>query len=85
MRPLPSPQQICSLIKEAAAEGPFPFLIAIDGRCGSGKTTLGQRLAELLEANLFHADDFYLRPCQRTPERYNEPGGNMDRDLLLHT
>jgi uridine kinase len=23
-------------------------------------------------------DDFFLRPCQRTPERFAEPGGNVD-------
>ncbi|MBQ7502638.1 uridine kinase [bacterium] len=77
-----NPEQICSLIKKAASGGPRPFLIAIDGRCGSGKTTLAERLAKLLEANLFHADDFYLRPCQRSEARYREPGGNMDRERL---
>ena len=25
-------------------------------------------------------DDFYLQACQRTKERYNEPGGNVDRE-----
>lgn len=66
-----------------------PLLVAIDGRCGSGKTTLGLALqAELRErfgvpVNLFHMDDFYLRPEQRTPERYAEPGGNVDRERFL--
>lgn len=25
-----------------------------------------------------HMDDYFLRPVQRTPERYAEPGGNVD-------
>ena len=31
---------------------------------------------------LFHADDYFLRPEQRTPERLAQPGGNMDRERL---
>ncbi len=55
-------------------------LIAIDGRCASGKTTLAENLRKELSCNLFHMDDFFLRPEQRTPERYSEPGGNVDRE-----
>ena len=55
-----------------------PFLIAIDGNCGSGKTTLGNFLAKELHASLFHMDDFFLQPHQRTAERLAEPGGNVD-------
>lgn len=54
--------------------------IAIDGRCGSGKTTLANKLKEYLDCHIFHMDDFYLQVCQRTKERYNEPGGNVDRE-----
>lgn len=52
--------------------------IAIDGRCASGKTTLGIYLKEQLMADLFHMDDFFLRPEQRTKKRLEEPGGNVD-------
>ena len=31
---------------------------------------------------LFHADDFFLRPEQRTAARYAQPGGNLDRERL---
>lgn len=55
-----------------------PFLIAIDGSCGSGKSTLGKYLAKELGASLFHMDDFFLQPHQRTAERLAEPGGNVD-------
>lgn len=55
-----------------------PFLIAIDGMCGSGKTTLANYLAKKLAASVFHMDDFFLQPHQRTEERLTEPGGNVD-------
>ncbi len=59
-----------------------PVLIGVDGMCASGKTTLGTALAEVYDANLFHADDFYLPQERRTPERMASPGGNMDRERL---
>ena len=46
-----------------------PILVAIDGRCGSGKTTLGEYLKGQFDCNLFHMDDFFLRMEQRTPDR----------------
>ena len=54
--------------------------VAIDGRSASGKSTLGGMLARIYDANLFHMDDYFLRPEQRTPQRYAEPGGNVDRE-----
>lgn len=69
--------------------GRKPFLIAIDGRCGSGKTTLADALSKAVEARfgiscpVLRMDDFYLRPEQRTRERYLEPGGNVDRERFL--
>ena len=53
-------------------------LVAIDGKCTSGKTTLAAGLAEIFDCNMFHMDDFFLRPEQRTPERFSEVGGNVD-------
>lgn len=52
--------------------------LAIDGRCASGKSTLGKELSESFDCNLFHIDDYFLRPEQRTEERLNTPGGNFD-------
>ena len=60
-----------------------PLLIAIDGRCGSGKTTLGEALAKRLHASLIHMDDFYLRMEQRTEARFQEPGGNVDYERFF--
>ncbi len=59
-----------------------PVFIGIDGMCASGKTTLGTMLSEVFEANLFHADDYFLPPEKRTKERFAQPGGNMDRERL---
>ena len=58
-------------------------ILAIDGRSGSGKTTLSQLLKSVYKCNVIHMDDFFLRPEQRTKERYNEAGGNVDRERFL--
>ena len=55
-----------------------PLIVAIDGRCGSGKTTLGEYLEQVFDCNLFRMDDFFLRMEQRTPQRLKETGGNVD-------
>jgi uridine kinase len=53
-------------------------IVAIDGKCTSGKTTLASKLAEIYDCNVFHMDDFFLRTEQRTPDRFAEVGGNVD-------
>ena len=53
-------------------------IVAIDGNCTAGKTTLAGKLAEIYDCNVLHMDDFFLRAEQRTPERYAEVGGNVD-------
>ena len=55
-----------------------PFVAAIDGRCGSGKTVLAQRLAENLSCPVVHTDDFYLPPERRVPDWEKIPCANMD-------
>lgn len=55
-------------------------ILAIDGPCASGKSTLGQILSDTFGLTLLHMDDFFLRPEQRTPARFAEPGGNVDRE-----
>lgn len=56
-----------------------PVIVAVDGRCASGKTTFAQRVEELFDdCNVFHMDDFFLPPEKRTPERLSTPGGNVD-------
>ncbi len=60
-----------------------PVLVAIDGRCAAGKTTLAEELRELCGCGVVHMDHFFLRPEQRTEERLNTPGGNVDRERVL--
>lgn len=59
-------------------EGGRPIIIAIDGRCGSGKSMLAKRLSEVFTCNVFHMDDFFLPVSLRTKERLLQPGGNVD-------
>lgn len=59
------------------------LLLAIDGGSASGKTTLAALLAQRYGCPVFHMDDFFLRPEQRTPQRLAEPGGNVDRERFF--
>lgn len=58
-------------------------IISIDGRCGSGKTSLAAILAELFDCNIVHMDDFYLPPSRRAENWRQIPGGNIDFDRIL--
>ena len=57
-------------------------LVAIDGRCASGKTTLARMLQSRFACDVIPMDSFFLRPEQRTAERYRMPGGNVDYERL---
>lgn len=68
---------VLAAIDRAMAEHPR-LRVAIDGPCAGGKSTLGAMLREIYGCPVFHMDDFFLRPEQRTPQRLAEPGGNVD-------
>ena len=68
---------------EAALAGKDRIIVAIDGPCASGKTTLAAELSARLSCPVIHMDHFFLRPEQRTPERLAEPGGNLDRERFM--
>ena len=59
------------------------IIVAIDGRCGSGKTTLAARLQKDLRCAVCHMDDFFPRPQQRTEARLSQPGENVDHERFL--
>lgn len=61
------------------------FLLAIDGMCASGKSTLAKQLSKQLNAHVFHMDDFYLPLELRTSQRLNQPGGNVHYERFLET
>ena len=53
-------------------------VVSIDGRCGSGKTSLAALIREVFDCNVFHMDDFYLPPQERKEDWQNIPAGNMN-------
>lgn len=55
-----------------------PFLLAIEGRCGAGKTTMAERIRAKSGCAVIPMDHFFLRPDMRSEERLREPGGNVD-------
>lgn len=54
------------------------IFIIIDGMSGGGKTYLGKHLQHIFNSSLFSMDDFFLQKNQRTAERLDEAGGNID-------
>lgn len=52
--------------------------VAIDGGCGAGKSALASLISGVYDCSVFHMDDFFLMPSQRTQERLQEAGGNVD-------
>ena len=73
-------EDIFESISARALQGPAPFLVAIDGRCASGKSTLAAYLGEKLKAPLLHIDDFYLPFAHRTALRMERVGGHIDSE-----
>lgn len=51
--------------------------LAVDGHCASGKTTLANQLADILDAQVIHMDDFFLPVNMRTEQRLAQAGGNV--------
>lgn len=71
-------ERVRKSILEIVTKDEKQIIIAIDGNCGCGKSTMATELAGALDANLFHMDDFYLPEVMKTEERMAEPGGNVD-------
>ena len=75
---------LSALLSAALAQKPTrPLVLALDGRCGSGKTTLANALAaQLPGCTLLRTDDFYLPPARRSPDWAHTPCANMDLTRL---
>lgn len=58
-------------------------VVAIDGLCGSGKTTLAALLGSLYGTQPIPMDDFFLPYDLRTAERLSQPGGNVHHERFL--
>ncbi len=54
-------------------------VVAIEGKCASGKTTLASYIEDVYgeKCSVIHTDHFFLPPKLRTPERLLEIGGNI--------
>lgn len=63
--------------KEIGSDEKPVFVLAIDGRAASGKSTMAEQLGQILDAGLVHMDDFFLPLGMRTEERLATPGGNV--------
>lgn len=71
-------QDLIKTIKITAAK-----IIAIDGRCAAGKTTLAGKMAEELHCKVVHMDDYYLPFNKRTDSVMQKPGGHMDYERII--
>ncbi len=58
-------------------------VIAIEGCCASGKTTVAKKLADEFNMQTIHMDDFFLPPEMRTPERLDTAGGNVHYERFI--
>lgn len=58
-------------------------VVAIDGKCGSGKSFYADVLSRYYNfCTIIHCDDFFLPPEMRTRERLSQVGGNIDYERL---
>lgn len=69
-------------IAEKGADRPR-LLITLDGPCASGKTTMARKLAQVLQGEVAHTDDYVIPHTRKTPERLAVPGGNCDAERLI--
>ena len=78
-----APPSLISLLAAALVQQPTkPLVLALDRRCGSGKTTLANTLARQFPASItLHTDDFYqmcIRDSRSAPR-------SKDSNFLLIT
>lgn len=74
--------QILAAIQELLdkADKGKSVIVAIDGRCGSGKSSFAKLIKSTYACNVFHMDDYYL-PMDKRKENWEKlNGGNMDFD-----
>ena len=72
---------ICDQIKQLSKEK--NIIVGIDGRCGSGKTTLAIRLGKEFNASVISMDDFFLPLNLRTKNRLQKVGGNIHYERFI--
>jgi len=55
------------------------IILAIDGRCGSGKTRAASVLGTHFNCNVFHMDDFYLSESERQDKQAGFANADIER------
>lgn len=70
-------EQISNLINNGRV------VIALDGSCASGKSTLADEIQSIFGGTVIRADSFFLPFEMRTDERLGEPGGNFHRERFI--
>lgn len=73
----PYVERVARLVDSRLVEG-RPLIIAIDGRCASGKTSFATMLSCALGCPVVHTDDFYLPLARRNEEIMKDYFGHMD-------
>lgn len=65
-------------------KGLRPYLVAVDGRCGSGKTSFASAAWLLIPGfkHILHMDDHYLPQERRAKNWMDIPAGNMDLEAV---
>ena len=58
------------------------LIIAIDGRCGSGKSRLAELLESIYDCNLIHIDDYFIPMNERVDNWKDKIAGNINFDRL---
>ncbi len=71
-------EQLIQRLKNLAKDKAY-FVVAIDGRAASGKTTIALKLQKALSANVIHIDDFFL---PKEKQNLKIIGGNIDFSRL---
>ena len=67
-------------LNEFINKQPKPLILAIEGMCASGKTTLANKFKD--KYTIIHIDDFFLPPEKKTKERLAEIGGNINYEAI---
>ena len=60
-----------------------PVLVAIEGSCCAGKSTLARLFQQIYGCPVISMDDFFLPSQLRTAQRFSEPGGNIHYERFV--
>ncbi len=75
---------VFTAIDKALAQKPA-IIVAVDGMSGAGKSHLSKILKQVYGCAAVYADDFFLRPEQRSAARLMQAGGNIDYERMAPT